>query len=82
MSLPKCEHGVCADDGRYNGSWNAPFSQCKCCGIHFPYIGSCSFGSAGSKGTLWTPMDRCANCGGKYESWSMPSVDVIEREGK
>jgi hypothetical protein len=40
-----CEHGVAADDGRYDGVWAAPFSRCTCCGILFPYIDMASWQS-------------------------------------
>jgi hypothetical protein len=66
MSLPKCEHGVSRNDGRYVGTWAAPFSECGCCGVAFPYIDSGSYGSQGFHTTTWTPKDRCAACGGKY----------------
>jgi hypothetical protein len=67
VSLPKCEHGVAGDDPRYQGMWAAPFSKCLCCGIHFPYIDSASYGDKGlQQSRTWTPKDRCAACGGEY----------------
>lgn len=66
MSLPKCEHGVSRGDGRYVGTYNAPFSECGCCGTMFPYIDSASFGMNEVKSRTWTPKDRCGACGGQY----------------
>lgn len=62
---PACEHGVARFDGRYVGTWFAPFSECRCCGTSFPYIDSASFGDRIETRT-WTPKDRCKECGGKY----------------
>ena len=66
MSLPKCEHGVSRNDGRYVGTWAAPFSECGCCGVAFPYIDSGSYSDAGFHTVTWMPKDRCAACGGTY----------------
>lgn len=69
MSLPKCSHGVSADDGRFDGVWAAPFSNCSCCGTHFPYIDSCTMGKDVYYGTHWMPKNLCGNCGGNYENF-------------
>jgi hypothetical protein len=66
MGLPKCEHGVARHDGRFVGTWAAPFSECRCCGVSFPYIDSFSGGAGGFEGRTWTPKDRCPDCGGQY----------------
>ena len=62
----KCEHGVSEGDGRFQGAYNCPFSRCLCCGTHFPYIDSGSFGADEIKTRTWTPKDRCGACGGEY----------------
>lgn len=69
MSLPKCEHGVARDDGRFVGTWFAPFDECGCCGVSYPYIDSIGMGSEGAEGRTWT-KGRCPQCGGKYEEWN------------
>ena len=69
-TMPECEHGVRADDGRYQGVWNAPFSRCACCGIFFPYIDSGGWTGGAKVRTVtrtWTPKERCGACGGKYQ---------------
>lgn len=63
-----CEHGVSARDGRYDGTWAAPFSTCGCCGVLFPYIDSGWVNDKGMGGRSWT-KDRCGNCGGHYTEW-------------
>lgn len=68
MGLPKCEHGVARGDGRYVGVWAAPFSECGCCGVSFPYIDAAWGGPDGSGGRSWT-KDRCEACGGHYVEW-------------
>lgn len=68
MSLPKCKHGMARDDGRYEGLWYAPFDECKCCGIAYPYIDSGYWGTNGSGGRSWT-KGLCAACGGHYVEW-------------
>lgn len=70
MSLPKCKHGLAADDNRYVGTWFAPFDRCMCCGIMYPYIDSGFYSNKGSSGTSWT-KGKCAGCGGHYETWGL-----------
>jgi hypothetical protein len=72
-SLPKCKHGYRRDDGRYDGSWYAPFDECKCCGVSYPYVDSGYYtfskdGLGSSGGRSWT-KGLCAGCGGHYEAW-------------
>jgi hypothetical protein len=64
-----CIHGRSANDGRFEGQWNAPFSQCSCCGVRFPYIDSGSYGANGGRGRTWQPKDKCSSCGGEYVEW-------------
>ena len=84
MSLPKCEHGVARNDGRWVGLWAAPFDECRCCGTSYPYIDSASFGPDGSSGRTWT-KGRCPQCGGRYEEWAfkrdamLPTMDAAAR---
>ena len=70
--LPKCSHGAAADDMRYIGVWNAPFSRCLCCGISFPYIDSAQFtpGKGLVASSTWTPKNLCGICGGRYVEYA------------
>lgn len=70
---PACPHAVARGDGRYVGTWFAPFSECACCGTSFPYIDSASFGTGGGGHTnTWTPKNRCRECGGGYVEHLLP----------
>ena len=66
---PACPHGVYRGDGRFVGSWSAPFDDCRCCGASYPYIDTASMGSSSGSGRTWT-KGLCAQCGGHYETWS------------
>lgn len=66
----KCPHGFGPFDPRYLGTWMAPFTRCRCCGIMFPYIDSSYYGTSGGGGRSWT-KDRCRECGGHYIEWGI-----------
>lgn len=69
MTPMVCEHGQRWDDGRFAGTWSAPFSRCRCCGVDFPYIDMACGDSRGVHGRSWTPKDLCPQCGGKYKEF-------------
>ena len=66
--VDRCPHGMSPDDGRFDGTWAAPFSRCQCCEVWFPYIDTAMWGMKHSKGKSWT-KDKCAGCGGHYVEW-------------
>lgn len=69
--LPKCEHGVSRNDGRFAGLWSAPFAECRCCGAAFPYLDSLTYGPDGGVARTWT-KERCPQCGGHYRDDVLP----------
>lgn len=76
-----CEHGknpgwwieTYGTDGQL--MWNGPLSTCECCGAVFGYVNASSMTSSGKStyhwGRVWTPIDRCPGCGGKYKEYGV-----------
>ena len=73
----KCEHGLSARDGRYQGLWMAPFSRCKCCGIDYPYIDSVQWSADGSASGRYFSKTLCPGCGGAYSDWSYQAQETL-----
>lgn len=67
-----CPHGHASNDARTEGMGDiamaAPYFWCGCCGIIQFYVDSGMYGTAWWRETTWVPKDRCAECGGGYET--------------
>lgn len=72
----RCPHG--SDVSRYDGmAFAAPFSQCQCCGVNFPYVDSGCWSSGGEEWSMNWTLDKCDACGGHYvETGTFPSAEI------